>query len=95
MPPRFAAPLLTAVYQEKRAYLTGATGRHGHNAPMALDDRDYMRDSARRIVDRDYYGRRPRGQDKTPPDRAALYWLLAALAVFVAVALLWLPELSR
>ena len=38
--------------------------RYGHNRPMALDDRDYMRDSARRIVEREYYGLKQRLQHR-------------------------------
>lgn len=53
---------------------------------MALDERDYMRARARRLVERHYYGNAPRRRaSKSRPE-----WLIGAAWIAAGAGLYWL-----
>ena len=53
---------------------------------MALDERDYMQTRARQLVERDYYGWRPRSHR----ERRGLHWSLMLIAWLALTVGLWL-----
>lgn len=53
---------------------------------MALDERDYMRERARKLVERHYYGKAAPQERKKPTSTAvvALIWIGLACALWLA-----------